>query len=1541
MYEALHAALHNLQATGPSGFEGFITDLISSLTGRVFFFARSGTQGGRDASTAGYGATYIDIECKRYRLDASPTTRDLLGGLQEAIDASLGRLDIWLVVSTGAIGAEQAATLRRVADDRAVAVEILDWQRAPIPQLAVLCAALPEQTLTGLSTRGVVRTDSEKVKGDLQAVHEHPSFRSLLTGLRSRLGAADVGLDHARAAANSSLERSLATHAAAIAAFNQVLCPTDPDFHRYVDRPTVYASLDAWYRVWATERPLAVVLGPEGNGKSWATMGWWAKLSFKPLTLLVTSNRLTQDNALSLLAASLAFQTELRDMTFWQRRLRQWLTRSSSAETPLLLVILDGLDERQGAAWDQIFASLAAPEWAGRLAIIATCRPHFWADGVAPFLPRQLRPAPIEVPQFDDAELAAAWGNRYPRLVDMPQAVRTFIRTPRILRLARDHVARLMESGDLTVERLLIEDWCDRRRLKPGFAHTEGDFRGLVIALARDLREGVSEFSRAHLRRYSALAQRSPNRDLDKDLAEIIEGKLFTPIDASLDRYRVRPEYVGLALGLLLAREVRDAYKHEGAAGVDSELARTLDPIGDFDQAGDTLRGACAAASAEPDYPVEARVMLFRAWLDRRSMDETQWYDFAAYLPANPLVFFDLAEGLWCGTDVNPTGRQWVADAILRWRHLSAVRDLIEARCRKWLGSWHRDWQGGLRSHDADQLERHRQQVDGSRSGLTASESRLSSQLLVEAATLSAPSMARLAILLVSHGPRVPHVPGFVAWALSRAIMHAAWEIDEVAWCLRLNEHDPAETEAALLRQIDVLLADASAVGVRAARNLLYAMGTPRAAVRLATLPEPTRFEPPSAPRLLDVDPLDPFAVSPVGLAPVLDRLARVPLHAIRSALGRTAEDYELALLEPFLARFASDVLSAFYRRLLRTASQREAVSLRQLGWLVPNLLMVIGPDEAAALDAARRSLLPRLGPGRDPHDARITEAYILAGVLGQQLPERQLSLLTERPEAALDLLLLEDLFASIPDDSANERLVETIGGGQPQDIRRVLWFLSRSRFGLSELGHQALVSAFAHLDPSVRASAFRLADNLQDRVALRCHLESGWLAPTTQIWESFFGSRALITAASRADYLALRSRISPDLLGYLALRDGTEHAIQAFAEDLDAVWETMRRVPASMPDVAAQSVVETSSTASRMPEFRLPDIRAISESARRTVRVFGRGPTARDLESFFAQLSSTEPSTEDREIERRVKALIEEAQRAGRVFFGREIRGHALAEVLACRSDLADKWITALMQSGAASWDTLEFYCALCSALGATDADRAADILDILRRAPTSLRVIYSPLKVDRLTWLAFSLPASERVHRVREAFLSDAHTDELLFQIALAAQGGGAGEWLCRSIRRDLDALGVSGVARALTLIGFLDEGEVLDATRPQLEGRFGFLADVAGRAGLRIQRNQRARHWFRQFLECRDPVEAWAAFGLFLRCVDRRFYLWGEAMKTSIPDLPRLWHQQLALNGQDIRHAVEKNEERLAETLFGLRISPDEIAPWYRTPPTVDVE
>jgi hypothetical protein len=139
-----------------------------------------------------------------------------------------------------------------------------------------------------------------------------------------------------------------------------------------------------------------------------------------------------------------------------------------------------------------------------------------------------------------------------------------------------------------------------------------------------------------------------------------------------------------------------------------------------------------------------------------------------------------------------------------------------------------------------------------------------------------------------------------------------------------------------------------------------------------------------------------------------------------------------------------------------------------------------------------------------------------------------------------------------------------------------------------------------------------------------------------------------------------------------------------------------------------------------------------------------------------------------------------------------------------------------------------------------------------------------------------------------------------------------------------------------RTRELIGFLDEGALIEGLCHELDGRTGFLKDVATYARERLGRNQRARAWFAQFLARRDPVEAWAAFRLFLRCVDRRFGLWGDAMRNATLDLPRLWQHQVNINDQDISRAAGKNEGKLSESLFGLQISKNEMAPWYRTPP-----
>jgi hypothetical protein len=158
-------------------------------------------------------------------------------------------------------------------------------------------------------------------------------------------------------------------------------------------------------------------------------------------------------------------------------------------------------------------------------------------------------------------------------------------------------------------------------------------------------------------------------------------------------------------------------------------------------------------------------------------------------------------------------------------------------------------------------------------------------------------------------------------------------------------------------------------------------------------------------------------------------------------------------------------------------------------------------------------------------------------------------------------------------------------------------------------------------------------------------------------------------------------------------------------------------------------------------------------------------------LKSFFDQFDSDTFMRERRDFVERVQKLIAEARHAGHHFFAKGMRGYALTEAIARHPKRVEKWIAFLAQCDTMPWDTAEFYRVLGAAAGETDPDRAADILAHLRRASTASRRMYLPCNIDSLTWLAFQLPSSQQVDEVRERLLEEADTDELLFQIALAA--------------------------------------------------------------------------------------------------------------------------------------------------------------------------
>jgi hypothetical protein len=66
-YSSLLSELRQLKAQGADGFEGYVRDLLGSLSGRTLRLMKSGPQSGKDVlSDTEYSALGIAIEAKRF-----------------------------------------------------------------------------------------------------------------------------------------------------------------------------------------------------------------------------------------------------------------------------------------------------------------------------------------------------------------------------------------------------------------------------------------------------------------------------------------------------------------------------------------------------------------------------------------------------------------------------------------------------------------------------------------------------------------------------------------------------------------------------------------------------------------------------------------------------------------------------------------------------------------------------------------------------------------------------------------------------------------------------------------------------------------------------------------------------------------------------------------------------------------------------------------------------------------------------------------------------------------------------------------------------------------------------------------------------------------------------------------------------------------------------------------------------------------------------------------------------------------------------------
>jgi len=180
----------------------------------------------------------------------------------------------------------------------------------------------------------------------------------------------------------------------------------------------------------------------------------------------------------------------------------------------------------------------------------------------------------------------------------------------------------------------------------------------------------------------------------------------------------------------------------------------------------------------------------------------------------------------------------------------------------------------------------------------------------------------------------------------------------------------------------------------------------------------------------------------------------------------------------------------------------------------------------------------------------------------------------------------------------------------------------------------------------------------------------------------------------------------------------------------------------------------------------------------------------------------------------------------------------------------------------------------------------------------------------------------------------LEDCTDDKEMMSIALLAQYGNGTSWLETYISDRLTSLIPIERARALTLIGFLNDEktyQVLDSNLKVLPRTW--LQDLASHSKQNRDRNIWAKHWFKLFLAEADDITAWAAFRLFLRCVDGRYLLWHSVIQEEIgrENVPHHRTAFLLRSKDSIRSSIKENEKHLKDQLFHQKVQNRQTWPW----------
>ena len=1522
--------------------ENLAADLLGRLVGFDFRVARSGSQRGGDGGVR--GQRNLRYEARRYGDSSRLNTREIRGQIDQAVEQNPD-LEAWILVTTQVVPEQTVTAMENSSLRHGIDSVVLDWSPTRLPRLAVLCASCPDQF------EAQIATGHNEL---MQAIASSADFTSVLEAIKKDLHAPTIGYELLRQASHRRVREIWTSRKKALSLFNQDVAG-GRNGTTYVERAGPLTQLDKWYRRPGEDGP-AIVLGLEGMGKTWVSVGWLhSRLEELPIVILVPSSSIVgpvagQSDLVTFVARHLRDLDHgvERDETYWEGRVRRLLHRPKK-DGPVLLLYTDGLNQQPSYDWLSLLNRLQGDPFYGRMHVIASARESFVSDRLGNLSGLFSEPSRVEVECYDttpggefDQRLAAEGLSRE----EMPETLVDLAKVPRLFELVIQLKDQLGSVEGVTIHRLLWEYGASSMTTS---AYGTLGWREFILGLAKEFMSGARTFATKAVEEISSSHTITPDQVYLR-VSQVIDGAF-----ATMSQFReldFEPNFVRHALGLALVNRLEG----KNAEDAIEELEQFLQPIDQYDEKAEIIRAAVSIALAKSEGPTPKALLgaLCCSWVQSQNLPEEHLAELEALAPELIEPLLDAIEQI--EGHASSSGRQIAIDALRRVdKNDPVVARTIAARGIKWLGLISLERRGTPIDDDEKSAYARRQERLKLRVGTTEKGSMTVLGRHMEIVDQTDKELAVVAAQLLQGRPLIEAIGFLEAGALHQAISGEA--VSEQWWLNRLNTVDPEATAAELRCRSETIAERAPEQGIHidlnravaaillgrtgyeseAARSLRLVPGLGRNySYEDDYLADPGksffRLERRHAASTLSrrdialrsrINRVKRFLVDPSLEVPeefvqeLVADAATINFKKMASGRYRSHEDLEWRDYSLALARTAPDELARIERSRLRDFASRRGKPRFGASIAALDLILVAGASETSALRALRMraSALP------DDIECSTQCNLLIAEIYTEPL----LTQVRRIVEANLDTFYTSLAKACAMPSSEELDILAAEYASAPDKLLKVAQIVGEKKVSVSEQAFDAFIALLQDNPEELELEAvwFLLGLNAPGRLG-RVLDEKGWSWSTEKSSVKIrMGSFAIAASNMDAAFSEFAHRLAPAaLLEVMTERKCHQAEVALGIELLNRV--VMQSAGAEPETPLHISHDRTSAEKSANYLYSYGDIREQEDEQDHTKLFFER---MRDPDEYEERRHA---------FANQYRTNIMEAKQLGDHFLLEYVDSRLFDLVFQHCPEAIDAWLEGMAETSTEFVQRIQsangFFVSLCEALLVRLPEKGVALWRALLLSLKNVTfAVYGDM--DRLLHALFAgAPCAEVEAAMEEIYeIGEAWNDWQLMNLVVAARLFDRLDWLERMTARDAASPCPFHQRRAAFITPLLTVPDIAgDEGWPK--GETGF--DCQGIAWTLAQREAFALHWLRAYVKAKTAEEAHAAWQLFVECADRRVFSWMDSVLESEMEGETEWQEVkqrfVGRQLQRLRRAMSDYEKNWKETIAADRF-PKSLEPW----------